>query len=229
MNHQSAIDTMAAERYMLAEMNEAERDDFEDHYFDCVVCTNDIRTLETMRVGIREALQKDRFAPDPLPDPVPVQWWRPVVAMPWAASMALVAHLSYLHLVTIPARTAEIENLNRQIAATTGVITEELAFSSTPRSTADAVPEVAANKAVWIFVDIDIDASESYPSYRATVYRQDGVVIKSDPIPATLISQSVKVALRPLPASRYEMVIEGVRKDGNRTEIARYPFVAGGR
>ena len=35
MQHQQALATKASERYLLGEMSELERFDFEAHYFDC--------------------------------------------------------------------------------------------------------------------------------------------------------------------------------------------------
>lgn len=43
MDHDDAVRTHAAERYLLAEMSEAERFEFEAHYFDCPPCAADVR------------------------------------------------------------------------------------------------------------------------------------------------------------------------------------------
>jgi len=41
--HLAAVDSMAAERFILGEMDQAERDAFEEHFFDCVECSRDVR------------------------------------------------------------------------------------------------------------------------------------------------------------------------------------------
>ena len=42
MTHQQALDGLASERYLLDEMTEGERFEFEAHYFDCVDCAEDV-------------------------------------------------------------------------------------------------------------------------------------------------------------------------------------------
>ena len=43
MTHTEAVNTLASERYLLDEMTESERNAFEDHYFSCLDCAEDIR------------------------------------------------------------------------------------------------------------------------------------------------------------------------------------------
>ena len=42
MDHSHAISNHASERYLLGEMSEPERFDFEAHYFECVECAEDV-------------------------------------------------------------------------------------------------------------------------------------------------------------------------------------------
>jgi len=57
MNHEEAIKTMAAERYILDELEPAERDAFEDHFFDCTDCTADVRDAAKVADGMRTAIR----------------------------------------------------------------------------------------------------------------------------------------------------------------------------
>ncbi len=43
MEHKTAIKTLAAERYLLGEMPDEERDEFEAHYFTCTECAEEVR------------------------------------------------------------------------------------------------------------------------------------------------------------------------------------------
>jgi anti-sigma factor RsiW len=94
MQHQEAVETLASERYLLGEMNEAERDSFEAHYFTCVACAEDVRTGATLRDGVRAGLAKVA--------PAKRSWspvWRPAIAIPWAAAatLALMAGYQSMH------------------------------------------------------------------------------------------------------------------------------------
>ena len=53
MDHRQAQDTRAAERYLLGEMNEPERFEFESHYFECLECAADVRATHALARGIK--------------------------------------------------------------------------------------------------------------------------------------------------------------------------------
>ena len=59
MTHQQAIDGMASERYLLDEMSEVERFEFEAHYFDCAECADDVRLGEMLREEARRGGARD--------------------------------------------------------------------------------------------------------------------------------------------------------------------------
>ena len=43
MEHEPATQLMPTERYLLGELTDVERDQFEDHFFDCPACAEDVR------------------------------------------------------------------------------------------------------------------------------------------------------------------------------------------
>src|SRR5260370_1494554 len=59
MEHQQALATKASERYLLGEMSEPERFDFEAHYFDCPTCADDVRTGAALARGIKAVCAED--------------------------------------------------------------------------------------------------------------------------------------------------------------------------
>ena len=108
MTHQQALDGLASERYLLDEMTEVERFEFEAHYFDCVECAEDVRLGETIR---QEARRAGATAQGPASAETgrratvvtsPRWWRRPVVAAPWAAAATLALVAGYQSLVTVP-------------------------------------------------------------------------------------------------------------------------------
>jgi hypothetical protein len=106
MTHQQASDVLASERYLLGEMSEVERDDFEAHYFDCAVCAEDVRLGELIRQEARRAGAVASADTGPVRAMVitPARWWqRPMVVAPWAAAAAIAGLASYQSLVTVPA------------------------------------------------------------------------------------------------------------------------------
>jgi hypothetical protein len=109
MTHQQAVSTFASERYVLDEMTEPERGTFEEHFFSCAECAEDMRLGALMREGTRagfleggrpEGQARARtlgFARGIAPRP----WYQSAV-VPWAlaASLALVA--GYDTLIQVP-------------------------------------------------------------------------------------------------------------------------------
>ena len=58
MEHSEAISSKAAERYLLGELDDADAEAFEEHFFECAECADDVRDeavlLETGRAIARE-------------------------------------------------------------------------------------------------------------------------------------------------------------------------------
>ena len=101
MTHSDAVRTLAVERYLLDEMPEIERFAFEDHYFDCVECADDLRTAEKLRGAVKGGLLSDR-APGTLAA-MPVHrerggGWRASIVLPWAAAATLALAVTYQSL-----------------------------------------------------------------------------------------------------------------------------------
>lgn len=106
MTHQQALDGLASERYLLDEMTEVERFEFEEHYFDCAECAEDVRLgdiigQEARRVGPAMAAAPQAGRPAAvLTSP---KWWRrPMTAAPWAVAATLALVVGYQSLVTVP-------------------------------------------------------------------------------------------------------------------------------
>ena len=106
MTHQHALDGLASERYLLDEMTEVERFEFEDHYFDCVECAEDVRLgdmirQEALRAGV--AMASNTQVGRPAVVLTSAKWWRrPMVAAPWAVAATLALVVGYQSLVTVP-------------------------------------------------------------------------------------------------------------------------------
>jgi hypothetical protein len=105
MTHQQAIDGLASERYLLDEMSEMERYEFEAHYFDCPECADEVRLGESIREESRRlgpATVVGSQSPSGAKVLTHARWRRPMRAVPWAAAAALAALASYQSLVTVP-------------------------------------------------------------------------------------------------------------------------------
>jgi len=125
MEHAEAVETMAAERYLLGELLPEDRDAFEEHFFDCTECTADVRAGATLIAGIRADAadeKADGATSDALPQNVtPLR--RPGTSsgarwLPMAASLLLAAGLAYQTVRLDRVMTAN-EQLRHQHATVT--------------------------------------------------------------------------------------------------------------
>jgi len=96
MDHESAIQTNAVERYLLGEMPAEERDTFEEHYFDCAICADDIRLGSAMQRDLKVVLRQG----------VPARswfgWLRMPALVPACAALGLLVLVGYQNLVLFP-------------------------------------------------------------------------------------------------------------------------------
>ena len=93
MDDQQAIATQAAERYLLNELGDADRDAFEDHYFTCATCADDVNAGAQMQDGVRAGLI-DAVAETRSAKVVPIESRRRSMTaafVPWAVAASLAA------------------------------------------------------------------------------------------------------------------------------------------
>ena len=105
MTHADATSTQAVERYLLGELSPEQRDEFEEHAFDCRACAEDLKAgavfLDNSRAVLREP------APTAEQRPRWLAWLSPTSFVPtyaWASAFVLLLGFSlYQNLVTLPA------------------------------------------------------------------------------------------------------------------------------
>jgi hypothetical protein len=109
MTHQQAASTFASERYLLDEMIEPERATFEEHYFSCAECAEDLRLGALMREGTRAGfLEGARTEARAFARALgasggrtPRLWYQSVV-VPWALAATLAIVAGYDTLMQMP-------------------------------------------------------------------------------------------------------------------------------
>jgi anti-sigma factor RsiW len=91
MDHRQAIDSLAAERYILDEMTAEEREAFEAHFFSCAECAADVRAAAMMRDGVRSGM----LAAEVVPFARPKSAWYRSAMLPWAVAATLALAVGY--------------------------------------------------------------------------------------------------------------------------------------
>src|ERR1700685_3142463 len=106
MDHEGVVRQKLTERYLLGELDDQARQEFEEHYFDCPDCALDVRAgalfVEQSKAVLAEESQP---VPAGLQSKTPARpgwfaWFRPAFAAPVMA--LLLAVVGYQNLVTYP-------------------------------------------------------------------------------------------------------------------------------
>lgn len=212
MEHKDAVGTKAAERYLLGEMTEDERTLFEEHYFDCRVCAADV-TEGTRLLVVGNVVAAESPQPSNV---VPIRQGR-FAWIPTAAAASLIFGLlgggaGYRIAQTQYRPTSE---LVRSVRIDTGV----------SRAGASAeVPVVSAGDELRF----DVEPRDEAAQYAAVV-TCGGKIQSTHGISREMAADAISLRLGELPPGRCELVIEGVRKDGNRFPITTSAFNVGER
>src|SRR2546422_4230588 len=65
MDHETAVGTGATERYFLGLLTGEDRDGFEEHYFMCPECAEDLRALTVFAANARAVFRQEAAGPTP--------------------------------------------------------------------------------------------------------------------------------------------------------------------
>ena len=220
MDHEEAVRLQAAVKYVLGELPQAERDSFEEHYFDCAKCALDVRAAAAFTDNARNMLcQEAREAASQAAAPAGGKWlaWlKEIVAVPAVA--ALLIALVYQSLVSVPHwKTAARE------ASAPRVLPMYSLISANTRGPDSQTIRVRAGEPFGVYLDIPADAS-----YRAYVLKLEdpaghSVILRTLTYEEAQKTQVVEVN----PGSRagaYQLVVFG--STGPESEPAKATVLA---
>ncbi len=108
MDHETAIKIQAAERYVLDEFSPEERADFEEHFFGCPECADEVRAATILAANTRAELEEqEQRAREALRSGgrARLRWFWPLVASA-ALNLALVGAIGFNRLRPGPPRAA---------------------------------------------------------------------------------------------------------------------------
>jgi len=209
MEHTEAVNANAAERYLLRELTETEADSFEDHFFECRACGEEVREGTRMLEALREVVREDRKTAPPVvvsfePRP-PLRTW-----LPAAVAAVLVVGFGLWWIVPRPTQQDFTQDFT------------PLYLGGNSRGASDQPVVHVGHKN--LLLQVDVTSPEPFPRYALTVRDSRGKPLATKSVAASETENAVILLLRELPAGSYEVVIEGVREDGKRSKIAMRPF-----
>lgn len=216
----------AAEKYLLGEMNDELRDQFEEHFFDCAECALDVQSAAVFIAASREV-----FSGESVPVPAAARstgirddrkvrgwsrWLKPLIAIPaMAALVATTVYEGRKRAVPVPERIATAsQNL---------IATADFGLRGGDRVESEStLVRVRQNDTIGLH--FDFTPSERANAYWGEVQDEAGRVLLEIPIPAERINKEVKFVL---PAGRlrpgnYVLLVFGEAVP--KTAVAKYAF-----
>ena len=209
MDHAEATNTQATERYLLGDLNAAEADAFEEHFFDCAECADELRVGMRVLSGGRE-LAREAAAPTEAPVvPIETHRRRRSAWLPAAAAAALILSVTAPLLLRQPASEPSFE-----------VLQQKTLFLDDMRGASD-VPTIDGNATVALWVDVP--PQPAYARYEGRLHAPDGEILTltftPDPDGAP-----TPLKVHGLSAGAHELALVGFSTDGRDTEIKRHRF-----
>ncbi len=236
MDHAQAIQLKAAERYVLGELPSDLREQYEEHFFSCVECAEEVNLAAAFVENSRAAMGSEPAMP-PVRLPVAAaqrpasSGWlgallRPSFAVPvFAALLLLIAYQTFL---VIP----RLKGTTTQSMATLGSAPQALAafslITSDSRGGEPLTVTVAPGQPFSLYFDIPPDAR--YSSYVCELQNAAGKAEFSMNISGEQAKNAVQLLIpsSSLAPGKHLLVVRSLgTRDGAAgigTEVARYPF-----
>jgi hypothetical protein len=213
MDHAEAARKLAVEQYLLGELNGPEREEFEEHFFDCPECVEALEMGAGFMQNARAVMQEDR-AIRPAAQTVRWNWafwtgWRlaPAVAMAgWAVACILAG---YQFLATSPQSSPFVIAPAMSLKATRAA--QALTFSRHQPIIALTVPHE------W---------EETYSAYQGEIERgAEHRVLVSSKIAAAPGDFAMSIQPKGLALGAYVLTFYGLREGtAEKTPLERVPF-----
>ena len=209
MDHSEATRLQAAEKYVLGELPQALREEYEEHFFDCPACALDIKAAaafaDTAREVLREQPQHDRFR---LKDATPSRsglfaWFRPAFAFPAFAALLLL--VGYQSFVTIPHLQESAPRPMAQVSNSFSLL------RANARGAEGVTVEIRPVEGISL-TDIDIPLNPRFDGYVAQLVDASGKSLFQAKISDNQAKRSVQFAVPPGSIPRpgvYSVVVTG--------------------
>lgn len=188
LGHDEAVDTMAAERYVLGELHDSEREEFEEHFFSCHECAQDVRDLAALTAGAKDVLAPSPKAEPPkqrATAPVPDSRW---FWLRWSPNLAWAGALALMTIVagTSTYQAARLRGLDRPQVVASVLLRPET------RGAAVSIPVQRVGAFLLVEADLPGAAGELQWDLKLTGSEK---IIERQPAPALPLGRSFKLLL----------------------------------
>ena len=208
----------AAERYILGELPEAEKLAFEEHYFECGACAQDVEDLTNLRLAAPVVLPRlDRDSPKSQSASWFGRPWMPQLT--WGALAALMLITGYQNAVEIPRLKAMPDDSLQVMAAPNPPLVAErserrIVIPGLPRMW----PLLIANE--WLV---------TYEKYEARIKRHgENKILMQSKAEAAPDALFVAIPAKKLGAGSFDLILSGIKAGGTAEDLTQYSFTIQG-
>jgi len=204
-----------AVRYLLGEFSPADAESFEEHYFDCSVCANDIRNgMKLLEMGLDLPADKKRRLAPAVDDDRSLAPVVPINAHRWQWMQSAAAALLVL-VIGVPVLDKLIHRPDSGVKLAR---TQTFEISSVVRGGEPPAPIVlASGRSTLVYPNIPLEPA--FPNYEISIRDASKKAVISTKLTEEMAKLNEPLLLSALPAGSYEVVIEGVRENGNRAPV----------
>jgi hypothetical protein len=238
MEHTQAIQLKAAERYVLGELPRDLREQYEEHFFSCVECAEEVNLAAAFVENSRAAMGSEPVMP-PVRlllgaerRPAASGWigafLRPSFALPvFAALLMLAAYQAFLVIPRLKGATTH--SVSKLASAAPQALASFSLVTADSRGGEPLIVSVAPGQPFSLYFDVPPDGH--YSSYICELRNAAGKPEFSLNISAEQAKNAVQLLIpsSSLGAGKHQLVLRGLgTRDaaaGGGTEIARYPFI----
>jgi len=205
MNHDEATQRMIAEKYLLDELSPEQREEFEEHFFSCAACANDLQAGVALIEQSKAILSRP-----PARREEKAGWldwlFRPAIAAPVMA--LLVATIAYL---------ATTPRVKPQVLSAVFV---------NVGSRGGNAPSIAVQNDHGFLVRVSLPPDGGYSSRAVNIFGPDGKLECSLKLPASVEDDTYFVQIPPghHAEGTYTVAVSGTTSTGAASELGRSTF-----
>jgi len=232
MEHERAVQNLAVECYLLGEMTPGEREAFEEHYFECDICAEDVRSasqfLEDMKGVLGTARRLSAVPMSSSEARIPRShgsskgWNWPAWLQPQYVA-ALVAVLGIVAAVETFSTIPGLKQQVREISAPRPV--RSIVLKPQTRGTATVLAVKPGESALLTLDGLDLPPSAASRLQFVVKSNEDRDVLSfSGEYPGADEPVIISFPKIDLPAGSYVLLVEITSTAGTARELGRYPF-----
>src|SRR5208282_5768172 len=230
MDHDEAVRLQAAEKYLLGELPREQHAAFEEHYFDCAACAEEMKATVAFLEGARQVAREEvsqvidemKLVPAAPATGGWLGWLRPAFAVPVFA--VLLLFIGYQNEVTIPQLKGSSSSQSAEI------IGSSFHLAGSVRSGDESETKLQVRSGESFLLNFDFTPARTSSEYTWQLVNASGRAVKHGKIGGDKKNQAVSLLLTGgvERAGKYNLVFfggaEGSEHTSNEDEVQRLTF-----